>query len=315
MKKSRRKPRGKNRFFRNPAPFSLAIVNPSKRRKKRRNPLTKRKATARPMSRPRVKKKISRKRSRRKNPFQLKHVLVETPTQNPSKKSAMKHRKHRKRSRNPVRTSTRGRSSRRRHRNPARRRGLFRRMRNPVAILSDVATKENITQGAGVLVGIVGTRWLVNTLLQGDPTTGQRMFDLPGITYSTAAAPLTQAQFVEKNKIALAFYETAIPAIVGYFMRNQNKAFSAGLLNASVVNAGIALVRGSKVGQTAGLGAFLPRQKAMNTFIPGVPPMLSGPASAFVQNGSPVPRGAGAVVNRSWMNSTTGGGPDPFRST
>lgn len=190
---------------------------------------------------------------------------------------------------------------------------MFGRRRNPVAIVRDIITRENIETGAGVLVGIVGTRWLTNTLIQGDPVTGQRMFDLPGVTYSTAAAPLTQAQFTAKNKWWLAFYEAAIPAVAGWLLRNQAAAFSRGLMQSTIVNLGIAAVRGTTMGQRAGLNAFLPRGRGMNTYIPGVPPMLSGPATAFINNGSPVPSGMGAVVNQRWHQQTVSGGADPFK--
>ena len=46
-----------------------------------------------------------------------------------------------------------------------------------------------------------------------------------GVTYSTATAPLTAAQFADKNKIALAFYEIAIPSILGYFIRTKSATF------------------------------------------------------------------------------------------
>lgn len=186
-------------------------------------------------------------------------------------------------------------------------------MRNP-PIISDVIAKPNIKRGIGALIGIVGTRWTINKLIQGDPTTGQRMFDLPGVTYSTAAAPLTQAQFAEKNKIAIAFYEAVLPAVAGYLVRKYDSNITEGLYIATVTNLGIAAVRNTQMGQYAGLNAFLPRG-GMRTMIPGVPAMLSGPATAFINNGTPVARnGVNAAVNSRWMAQTTGGGPDPFKS-
>lgn len=248
------------------------------------------------------------------------HDFLRWATRNQKKLSSVKpnppmskKRKRRSRStRNPVVSHKRRRRSSRR-RNPARR-SRYRRMRNPIAILNDVTAKENLMVGGGALVGIVGTRWLVNTLIQGDPVTGQRMFDLPGITYSTATAPLSQAQFTAKNKLALAFYEIAIPVLLGYAMRNQNAQFSKGLLASAVVNAGIAAIRSTQMGARAGLGAFLPRARGMGTYIPGVPPMLSGPATGFINSGSPVPRrGMGAVVNQRWAAQTVSGSADPFK--
>lgn len=336
------------KYLRNPAPFALTAVNPPKKNaaKKRRAKSRRQNPAAVGAVSGTVTRKVGtkrwhhargrflynpakkRRRARRKNPLAVQHVLVESPKKNPARRRKRrkispvssttpmsKHRKRRnKRTRNPARKTSRRRSSRRR--NPARHRGA-RRMRNPVAILSDIATKENLVTGLGVLTGVAGTRWLVNTLIQGDPTTGQRMFDLPGVTYSTAAAPLTQAQFSAKNKIALAFYETALPALVGYFMRDKNAAFSRGLMQSAVVNAGIAFLRGTEIGGRAGLGAFLPRQRGIQTYIPGVPSMLTGPSTAFINNGSPVARGRGmgAVVNERWMQQTTNSGPDPFAAT
>lgn len=235
---------------------------------------------------------------------------LSSATKNPTMK---KSKRSRKRARNPVRSSKRGRS-RRHSRNPSRRRGS-RRMRNPVAIVSDIFSPENLAVGTGALAGVVGTRWLVNTLLQGD-NTGKRMFDLPGITYPTATAPMTAAQFTDKNKIALAIYEAALPAAIGYVLRNQAPRFSRGVMLASVVNLGIALLKqtdiGTKAGLSYGVGAFLPR--GARTFIPGVPPMLSGPATSFINNGAPVPsRGMGAVVDRRWAGATVGGQVNPFK--
>lgn len=333
------------KYLRNPAPFALTAVNPAKKRRKARlarrrkkNPATlTRKVGAKRWHHKRgtfrynpAKKRrpaVLRKK-RRKNPLEIRHVIEDVPARNPARKkhrkknrrknpsvsspTPMKHRKRRRKaSRNPVRRATRRRSSRRR-RNPSRR-SMFRRLRNP-AIISDVIDKTNVKRGVGILLGIGGTRYIVNKVISGDPVTGQRMFDLPGITYSTAAAPLTQAQFTAKNKIALAVYETLIPAVAGWLVRKYDVAISEGLLGAAVANAGIAALRNTQVGQTAGLGAFLPRG-GMNTFIPGVPAMLSGPATAFINNGSPVGRmGMGAQVNNRWMAQTTQGGVDPFKA-
>ncbi len=334
------------KYLRNPAPFALTAVNPAKkkrkariaRRRRKKNPATlRRKVGSKKWHHKRgtflynpakKRRKNAVRRKRRRNPLEIQHVIADVPTRNPARKkrrkqnrrrnpsvknTPMKHRKRRRKaSRNPVRRATRRRSSRRR-RNPSRR-SIFRRMRNP-AIISDVIDKTNVKRGIGILLGIGGTRYIVNKIIQGDPVTGQRMFDLPGVTYSTAAAPLTQAQFTAKNKVALAIYETLIPAVAGWLSRKYDVAISEGLLGAAVANAGIAALRNTQVGQTAGLGAFLPRG-GMNTFIPGVPPMLSGPGTSFINSGSPVARnGMGAQVNQRWMAQTTQGGLNPFAAT
>ncbi len=300
------------KYYRNPAPFALTAANPAKKRRRKRN-------KARRVS---VKKIPARKK--RRNPLAIRHVIEDVPARNPSRRrkkrknpSAHKfstmsktRKRHRKGARkNPARKSSRRRSHRRR--NSASRSRMF---RNP-PIISEVIDKQNIKRGLGALAGIVGTRWTINKLIQGDPTTGQRMFDLPGVTYSTAAAPLTQAQFSDKNKIALAFYEALIPAVAGWLVRKYDQQISEGLFIATVTNLGIAAVRSTNVGQVAGMNAFLPRG-GMRTMIPGVPPMLTGPATAFINNGSPVSRrgGMNAVVNQRWMAQTTNGGPNPFKA-
>jgi len=322
----RRKPRKVVRK-RNPIPFALTTVNPVRKKKRkaaRKNPpvtpvrTETRKVGASAWHHARGKflynpaKKKAAKR-RRKNPLELRHALLEIPTKNPSSMSKKRKRSRRSGTRNPVSTKKRYRSSKRSRRNPSRK-GGFRLMRNPIPVVSDVTTKENLTKGVAVLGGVVGTRWMIQRLISGDPTTGQRMFDLPGITYSTAAAPLTQAQFIAKNKIWLAFYEAAIPAVAGWYMKRHNREISEGLLMASVVNLGIAGLRGTQIGATTGLNAFLPRQRGMATYIPGVPPMLSGPATAFINNGSPVARanGMGAAVNGRWKTQTMNGAVNPF---
>lgn len=327
------------KFYRNPAPYALTAINPAKKRRRRKaarrgarkNPAIRRKVGTRGWHHKRgtflynpVKKL---KRRRRKNPLEVKHVLVETPAKNPARRKRrrkisskstrnpiMSRKRKNRRSRNPARShSRRGRSHRRR--NPSRRRGRIMRRRNPVPILSEVATQENVMTGVGVLAGIAGTRLLVNRLIQGDPTTGARMFDLPGVTYSTATAPLTQQQFAAKNKIALAIYETLIPAVAGWLTRNVNGPISRGLFQSSIVNLGIAAIRGTDIGTSSGLNAFLPRQRGLGTAIPGVPAMLSGPGTAFITSGAPVPAGLGAAVDRSWLDRTTNRVADPFRKS
>lgn len=332
------------KFMRNPAPFALTIANPA--RKKRRAKIKLRRRAKNPAAasgtvtrkvgtqkwhhkrgrflyNPAKKKRRALKPKRRKNPLEIRHVIEDVPAKNPAKKFAMKTRKNRKkrRSRNPVRTSSRGRSARKRYRrNPARRsrsrRGLMRRLRNP-AIISDLTDKNTIKLGVGVLVGIGGTSFLLNTLIQGNATTGVRMFDLPGITYSTTGNALNNAQFQQTNKVALGVYRVLIPAVAGWLTKKYDGPLSQGLLAGAIANAGIAILQGTTVGVKANLQAFLPRQRAINTYIPGVAPIFSGPATAYLPvNGSPVARrGTSAVVNQRWHAQTTTGGPDPFAAT
>lgn len=226
----------------------------------------------------------------------------------------MKTKRSRKRTRNPARKISRGRS---RSRNPHRRRSRMVRRRNPVAIVQDIFNADNAAVGAGILLGVVGAKYTLNSLLQGDAT-GKRMFDLPGITYPTATAPMTAAQFNDKNKIALAIYEVALPAAVGYFLRTQSPRVAKGLMYSAVVNGGVAILKGTTIGQKAGLGAFLPRGNGVQTYIPGVAPIASGQGTAFLNssmNGAPRRQGAAAVVTQRWAANAVAQGKDPFAST
>lgn len=330
---------------RNPAPFALTLVNPAKKRaaaKRRRtkNPVksvplstrstgaTIRSAKARHHKKGEFRYNPARKlkKRRRKNPLAVKHVIVDGAALNRAKKRRKKSRsvlknppmktrkrsRRKNRSRNPFRAVKRGRS-RRRNRNPSRgrRRSGSRRMRNPMTIIQDGFSMDQLSLAIGSLVGIVGTRYLLNKLIQGDAT-GKRMFDLPGITYSSATNPMTPEQFSVKNKIALAFWETIVPLLAGYFLKGQSPRFSKGLLLSAPVNLGLGLIKGTDIGNKAGVNAFLPR--GTGTFIPGVPPMLSGPATAFIQNGAPVRRGTSAIVDRAWAGRTTANGASPFAS-
>lgn len=225
----------------------------------------------------------------------------------PSTTTPMSKKRRKKRTRNPVRTSKRGRSSYRRRNRVKRRRGMFRR-RNPSAF-REVGSRENLIVAAGALTGIAGTKWFLNMLLKGDAT-GKRMFDLPGITYPQAGQTMTPAQFYQQNKLVLAAYEIALPSLAWYFLRGKAPVFARGLLIAAPVNAGIAALKQTQFGQQAGMGAFL------RTYIPGVPPILSGQATAFINNGAPVRRpGMGAVVNRNWAMATLNGKASAMSAT
>lgn len=323
------------KFLRNPGPFVLATVNPGKKKKRRaRNKGKARSAKKNSVPRavaPKAKRRNpapKKRKLRRKNPLEIRHVIEDVPARNPGRKKrksrksplssatknppimSTKRRKRSRKSRNPGGRRSHSRARSRRSRNPGKRRRTMRR-RNPGIIDSfkDTVSMRNIAVGTGALTGIVGTKWTINTLISGDAT-GKRMFDLPGITYPTAAAPMTQAQFNEKNKLMLGVYEVVLPWAAGYLLRNQAPRFSEGLTISAVINAGVALLKGTNIGTKAGLGAFLPR--GTGTFIPGVPPMLSGPATVFINHGAPVRRGTGAVVNNRWAQQTTGNGAGPF---
>ena len=332
-----------SKYLRNPAPFALSVINPPKKKhrnaaaKKKRNPaavpLSARSAV--------VHRKAGegggkwhhkkgtflynpakkRRKARRKNPLVCKHVIVEVPKKKnpPRKLSSSPTMKHRKRSRrkNPSPFMKRGRSSRSR-RNPFRSsRKRSRRMRNPVEMLSAIGSPENLAVGVGALAGVVGTPWLINTLMSTDAA-GNRSFNLPGITYPTASNGLSNpAAFAAANKVPLAFYSTLLPAVVGYLLRNQAPRFARGVMISAVVNLGMAALKGTSIGTKAGLNAYVRSNiPGIKTYIPGVPPMLSGPATAFINNGAPVPsRGMNAAVDRNWMNMTTNSQPNPMKAT
>lgn len=290
-------------FRRNPAgAFLSTIVNKAKRmKKKKRNPAV----SVKPAP---VRRKKS-KRVRKFSPPKRRKKLAAAAQLVPATHTTMsKKRSRKKRTRNPVRPRKRGRSSYRRNR-VKHRRGMFRR-RNPSAF-REVGSRENLIVAAGALTGIAGTKWFLNMLLKGDAT-GKRMFDLPGITYPQAGQTMTPAQFYQQNKLVLAAYEIALPSLAWYFLRGKAPVFARGLLIAAPVNAGIAALKQTQFGQQAGMGAFL------RTYIPGVPPILSGQATAFINNGAPTAmrrNGMSAVVNRQWAMKTMNGAGDPFAAT
>ncbi len=302
-------------FRRNPAgAFLSTIVNKAKRMKKRRkkNPgkqlvlrgigTEHRSAKAKHHKRGNFNYNKVRKRRKKLAAAAAAQLVPATQT------TMSKKRSRKKRTRNTVRPRKRGRSSYRRNR-VKRRRGMFRR-KNPSAF-REVGSRENLVMAAGALTGIAGTKWFLNMLLKGDAT-GKRMFDLPGITFPTASAPMTPQQFYETNKLVLAGYEILLPSLAWYFLKGKLPVFSRGLLIAAPVNAGIAALKQTAMGQQAGLGAFL------RTYIPGVPPILSGQGTQFINSGAPVSTrrpGMSAIVDRRWAMKTMNGAGDPLAAT
>lgn len=189
-------------------------------------------------------------------------------------------------------------------------------MRNPLPVVRELFGPDMLSFAAGVVVANVGTTMIMNKLLTG--TNGVRSFDLPGVDFT--APPAT---FYSKNAWVLALYKTAIGGLGGYLLRNQSPRLAKGIMVGAVAtgisdvlrNTGVLNASGT-LGMGRGAGMFLPR--GASTYIPGVPPILSGPATAFINNGAPVAsrrNGMGAVVNRRWAQDTRDTALNPFRPT
>lgn len=338
------------KYYINPAPFAMIVANSpgSKRKAKRRNPAKKkskgpgifviRKAKRNPIKRgpsmPTMKTKRRRK-AKRRNPISNLGRFAKRKT----RRAVRKIRRKAKRSasifsRNPMSTKKRRRrGSRRRTRNPISRRGATRRrsgrrssrrMRNPLPIVKEMFGPDMITFAGGIVVANVGTTMIMNRILAGDPTTGQRSFDLPLVDYSMLGTANAQT-FYSKNAWVLAAYKLAIAGAAGWALKSQSPRLSRGIMvggvataisdvlrNANILNAQGTLSM-ARAGTGRGARAFLGR--GAGTYIPGVPPLLSGPGTAFINNGAPMARnGMGAAVNSRWANATAAGVPDPFKT-
>ncbi len=330
MKKARK-------YLINP-PFALVVANPKGKRaaKKRRNPTKARRGRAgifviRKPSRnpsaplPAMKTKRRRKhRSKRRNPAKLRHVLM----LNPKRKTR---RRRRARSKifasNPMKTKHRRRGKRRRSRNPmmsrrgvrrsGRRRSSTRRFRNPMpAIASQLFGPDMLTLAGGVVIANVGTTMIMNRLVAGNPTTGVRPFNLPGVDYSmlgTAAAPTFYTK--PQNVVMLALYKGAIGATAGYLLRNQSPRLSRGILVGTVATMISDVLKGTKVLSSTGtltwggMGRNYPAMgrnfRAGTGFLPGTSTRFTGPGQNFLTaNNVPRPRGMGAVVGPNMVRNT-----------
>ncbi len=311
------------RYRLNPAPaYVMGVFNPVKRHKKkshRKNPAKKRAGMwlAKRPTRNSSKKRKHAKRAHRKmkNPMAIKHVIVENPKISKSSpvklNPTMSKKRHKKKShkRNPSRRKMHRRSSRR--------------MRNPMGAIREVFPTNVLVVGGVALATNVGLNTLQNWALTPD-STGKLPFKIPGVSYPGDAGT-TAANFYDKNGYILAFYQALIGGAVAYFARNQGPRVSQGVALGTVITAGSAVVRTAKFVNASGAlqlsrgtAAFLPRGRGTQTYIPGVPPMLSGPATAFINNGAPVARnlarGTNAIVDKRWSMQTTTDGPDPFKA-
>lgn len=174
--------------------------------------------------------------------------------------------------------------------------------RNPAGdYVAEAFGQETLTVAGGVLLGTAGPALIVNRM-----ATSASMSKLPGITGNGWGRPA---------------WKFAIALVVSYALRNKARSLSQGIMLGGVAGLGndILVKSGamSKITNTIapGTAAFLGRRGA-GTYIPGVPPMLSGPATTFINNGAPVARrrGMGLAVNRNWARNTASGVPDPFKS-
>ncbi len=312
------------RYRLNPAPaYVMGVFNPVKRKPKkirRKNSAKKRAGmwlAKRPTRNPKSRKRAHRKV---KNPLTLKHVLLENPRKkrrkisrnclpivNPmSKKRSHKKKQHK---RNPMS---------RRHRKHTRR------MRNPMGAIREVFPTDLLVTGLAALGTNVGLNTLQNWALTPN-TDGSLRFKIPGVSYPGTNG-ITAATFYQQNGYILAFWKALLGGAAAYFTRNQGKRLSQGIALGTVITAGSDVARTANFVSASGAlqinrgtSAFLPRGRGAQTYIPGVPPLLSGPATAFINNGAPVARmpmnrGTNAIVDRRWAAQTTQSGPDPFKA-
>lgn len=257
-----------------------------------------------------------------------------------SRKSAMKTRKKSRRmfsNRNPVKrrkrraamnrvlflNSPRKKSKRRRGfgmRNPVRRmsvRRSFGRSNPSGGFVETVFNKDMLVVGSGVVVGNIGTGLILNKLLLPDAT-GRVPLALPGVD-------TTKPGYMQSLPVAI--YRAGIALGAGYFLKDRTPKLAQGIMIGGIAGALSDLVKRSNVlsglqtttpaaattsTSTAGTGAFLPSPRGVRTYIPGVPPIESGPGTRFLNpNGNRMARpGVGAVVSRKWMNRTVQGAPN-----
>lgn len=166
-------------------------------------------------------------------------------------------------------------------------------MRNPVGgIVGDIFSSENLTLGAGIVAGQVGSNIIVNKLRASQMAAGG---SLPGLN---PAAP---------NAIAIMLYKLVISVGAGYLLRNQAPRFSRGLVIGGVAGAmSDLLMRSGALAMIpgAGVGRMLPPSRGAGAFLPGTSSRFMGPASQFLQptrNGVSARVGPGLVNNLPMM--------------
>lgn len=299
-------------------PYGMYLLNPGKKRRSRKarrarrfaakNPMKTRRRKSRRRSKPfssqnpsrrvrRRRRSFARRNPARKRRAALKHVLF----LNPSMKTRRRSRRRRFAARNPMR------SRRRRHFS----------FRNPSGAIQAVLNKETMTLGAGVVLGNVGTGMILNKLLL-PGADGKIPLALPGVD-------TTKPNYM--GSIAVSFYKLAIGGAIGYFVSKKSARLGEGIIIGAVAGALSDVIKTSNVlasipgGSAAlGVGRYFPGRRGAGAYVPGVPPIFTGPASAFIPGGSPgarvngMPRrnGTGTMVTRRSAAGAVSAVQDPF---
>ncbi len=323
----RRTPRRAKRAKKNPIPFAMAVANSAgskRRRRKRRNPRSSSagvfvirgpRKNSSPM-------KTKRRRNSRKKKFNLLRSLGLTGGETKKRRNPRRRRKcnavGKISSRNPMSKSKR-RGSRRRHRkNPAggvmrrnshrrrRRRNPSRRgmRRNPIPVIRELFTSDNLATVAGVLLGSAGAQTVIN-YAQGANAAGQRRFSLPGVNYTNAQ---NSAMFYSDNQWILALYKLAIAGAGGFLLKGQSPRLARGIMLGGLVGAASDILSGS--GFLSG-GAIQLSKLGMSRnfgngmgYLPGTNTQFTNPAQRFLANGN-VPRpGMAARVGPRMVTNT-----------
>jgi len=293
----------------------MYLINPGKRKKKvtrskrfaKSNPMKKSRRRRRSFARTNPVKR-RRRRFAKRNPARRRGARIQHMMVFPN---SMKRKKRRSFSRrNPVRRS--------------RRRSFIR--RNPAGgIGATIFDRDTMILAGGVVLGTVGTNYIMNKLLL-PGTTGAVPFNLPGVNFQ---------QTGYMNSLPVAAYKFGIGAAVGYLLRNKAPALSQGIVVGAFAGALSSVIQSSNllsglpgatttptsISTAAGTGRFF-RPRGMGANVPGVPSIFTGPASGFLNRGSPMARtfgqrrmmrsGAGAMFNGRMAKKATNAIPDPF---
>ncbi len=313
-RKKRRAKRAKN-----PVPFSMIVANSpgSKRpRRKRRNPARAKTGAGVFVIRGPKKNPSPMKTKRRRNSHRRKKKFNLLGNLGLFAKKRRNPRRRRKARRNPTRkifstmSKTKRRGSRRRHRkNPAggvmRRNGRRRRShrrrnsgfrRNPIPVVKELFTSDNLATVAGVLLGSAGAQTVIN-YAQGANAAGQRRFSLPGVNYTNAQ---NSAMFYSDNAWILA-------GMGGFLLKGQSPRLARGVMLGGLVGAASDIL--SNTGFLAGGAIQLSRLGVSRNFggvgyLPGTNTQFTNPAQRFLANGN-VPRpGMGARVGPRMVGAT-----------
>ncbi len=337
------------KYLKNPVPFAMTVANPKGGKRKaikktRRNPAKARSAGAgvfvirSPKRNPIMKKSRRKVAKKRRNPAtRVKRAAVKR--RRPAVKRRRNVAKKRRKissvfSRNPMKTRKRRRGSRR-SRNPMARSGAKRRsgrrssrrrsrsfMRNPFPMVKDVFSSDILATTGGVLGGSVFANTVISKLVMGDAT-GKRAFNLPGVDYSMLLStdPLVKQTFYTKNAWALGLYKAVVGAGTGLALRKYSPRLGAGVIAGGLLAAVTTVLQANNLITPAGTLAsrgtsrnYPAARNGTGVYLPGVNPMFTGQASAFLTPNVPQlnPRGTGAQVNRRFMQALPGMVERPF---